>query len=504
MGPLSPKSPPLAHSAFFERSPDLGCVVGQDGRIISTNRALARALGMRAEELAGSPVIDLVHPDDQPATLEIMRAITAAPATAEPGPHKESRFENRIRKKDGSYLRVTWSAAPDPERGRFFASARPLSDLDVSLRRLRALADALPHFVGLTEHGEKMVYVNAAGRSMLGLEKDDPLPSSPRETLTPAAVDRIEREIVPALARNGMWKGETEIRRRDGAIIPVERLLVGVADASGRMTVTASLARDLREEKAAEEALARFLSLADSTSDLVATASIKGQSTYVNPAGMAMLGRSDEDFAHLKLRDVVTPAWKRRFRDEVFPTVRARGIWSGEAELRRKDGSLVPVSQVVLLIRDERGEPHSFGTIARDRSEQTALEEALAQALRDLSTPILRIGKGVLALPIIGRLDEARAAQITEALLHTIAATRARVAVLDMTGADAGSDDVTTIRLLLSTASAVALLGGRCFLCGLSPEAARGIAAISPSLPHARPFATLEDALRAAAALEAF
>jgi len=479
----------------------MGCAVGFDGRIIAVNRALERALGTSAGELVGEAAIDLIHPDDHPATLDRMRAITAAPAGATPPQSADNLFENRIRRKDGSYLRVTWSAAPDPEHRRFVASARPFTDLDVSLRRLRALADAFPHFIGLTERGEKVLYINPAGRSMLGLGPEDPLPETPRETLTPLAVARIQSEIIPALARDGAWKGETEIRSRDGQVIPVERLIVGFPDESGRTAVTASLVRDLREEKAAEKTLARFKALAESTSDLVATASITASSTYVNPAGMAMLGRAGEDFTDLKLRDVVTRAWRLRFRDEIFPAVLERGIWSGEAELLRRDGSLVPVSQVLLLIRDEQGQAHSFGTIARDRTEQKALGEALERALRELSTPILRIGKGVLALPIIGRLDEARAAQMTEALLHAIVATRSRVAVLDMTGADAGADDVTSIRLLLSTASAVTLLGSRCFLCGISPEAASRIAAASPSLPHARPFATLEDALRAAAAL---
>jgi len=479
----------------------MGCAVGLDGRILAVNQALARGLGSPAEELVGTPVIDLIHPDDRPATLDILRALAAVPVGSPPLRPRDNQFENRIRRKDGSYLRVTWSAAPDPERSRFFASARPLTDLDVSLRRLRALAHALPHFVGLSENGEKILYINPAGRALLGLGPDDPLPATPRETLTPRAIARIKAEIIPALAKHGAWKGETEIQRKDGTVIPVERLIVGVPDESGRIAVTASLARDLREEKAAEEALARLKALAESTSDLIATAAVAGKATYINPAGMAMLGRAGEDSTSIKLRDVVPRAMKLRFRDEVFPVVHARGIWSGEAELLRRDGSTFPVSLVVLLIRNERGEAHSFGTIARDRSERRALEQALERALCELSTPILRIGQRVLALPIIGRLDEARAAQMTEALLHAIVATRSRVAVLDMTGADAGSDDLTTIRLLLSTAAAVALLGSRCLLCGLSPEAASRIAAASPSLPHARPFATLEDALRAAAAL---
>lgn len=484
------------------RSPDLGCIIGFDGRLLAVNWALARALGTGIDELNGVPVIELIHPDDRPAALEIMRALAASAAGSAPLRPNDDRFENRMLRKDGSFLRVTWSAVPDPERRRFFASARPLTELDVNLRRLRALADALPHFVGLSERREKVAYINPAGRAMIGLGPNDPLPSSPREPLTPRAIADIDNKAVPALMRDGFWKGETEIVSRDGTVIPVERFVVSVLDESGRIESTATLVRDLREEKAAEETLARFKALADSTSDLVATASIAGKTTYVNPAGMAMLGRAGEDFANLKLRDVVPRAAKQRFIHEVFPAVLSKGIWSGESELRRSDGSTVPVTHVVLLIRNAQGEAHSYGTIARDRSEQKALEQALERALRELSTPILRIGRGVLALPIIGRLDEARAAQMTEALLHAIVACRARVAVLDMTGAEAG-DDVTTMRLLLSTASAVSLLGSRCFLCGLSPEAASRIAAASPDLPHARPFATLEDALRAAAALAA-
>lgn len=479
----------------------MGCLIGYDGRIRDLNDALARALGASIEELTGGPIIDLIHPDDRPATLAIMRALMEAPQGAPLLGPNDDRFENRIRRSDGSYLRVTWTSVTVPERELFYASARPLTDIEVSLRRLRALADALPHFVGLSDRADHVVYVNPAGRAMLGMGPDEALPTTRRENLTPRAIELFDRAIVPAVKRDGLWKGETEVRHKDGSVIPVERLVVSVRDEAGRHVSIASMVRDIREEKGAEEALARFKALAESTSDLVGTAAVTGQPTYVNPAGMAMLGRAGESFEGLKLRDVLPRVWKRRFLEEVFPTVLEKGLWTGESDLLRADGSLVPVSHVVLLIRDERGDAHSFGTIARDMTEQKELERALERALRELSTPILRMGRGVVALPIIGRLDEARAAQMTEALLQAIVASHARVAVLDMTGAEAEDDDVTPIELLLKTASAVSLLGSRCFLCGLSPKAAGRIAAAAPDLPHARTFATLADALRAAAAL---
>jgi PAS domain S-box-containing protein len=314
---------------------------------------------------------------------------------------------------------------------------------------------------------------------------------------TPHVTAQVIEQIRPALARDRIWSGESELRGKDGRTVPVHRLVVGLDDAPGRPTIVGTIIRDLTEERRAKRQLRRFLALADATPDLVATVELSGAVTYVNPAGMEMLGRAGQDFRSLKLHDVADPALKRTFTGVIFPTAREKGVWSGEIELLQEGRSAVPVSLVVLLLRDGRGEPSGFGAIARDLREQKAMEAALEQAVRDMSTPMLVVSEGVLALPILGRVGEARAAQMTEALLRKIVETRCRVAVLDLTGAS--DPDAAMMRALLLMTRAAELLGCRCFLCGASPAAARTMTEAEVDLGGVRAFGTLKDALHAAA-----
>jgi anti-anti-sigma regulatory factor len=115
-------------------------------------------------------------------------------------------------------------------------------------------------------------------------------------------------------------------------------------------------------------------------------------------------------------------------------------------------------------------------------------------ALRATSAPIMRAWDGVLALPIIGAMDGARAARIMEMLLSEIVQTRARFAVLDLTGADAV--DTSTVGNLLRIVRAAALLGSECLVSGISPAVAQTIVTAGGGAEALHTFGTLQDALR--------
>jgi rsbT co-antagonist protein RsbR len=126
--------------------------------------------------------------------------------------------------------------------------------------------------------------------------------------------------------------------------------------------------------------------------------------------------------------------------------------------------------------------------------ERTRVEEKLQQAIRSMSTPILRIWEGVLALPVIGLVDEARAAQMMERLLEEIMRSRARFAILDLTGVeviDTGAADS-----LLKLVRAAGLLGSRCLISGISPLMARTVIGLDVNLAELATFGPLESALR--------
>lgn len=122
-----------------------------------------------------------------------------------------------------------------------------------------------------------------------------------------------------------------------------------------------------------------------------------------------------------------------------------------------------------------------------------ATQQQLMETIGQLSTPILDIYAGVLLLPLIGTIDSARAARIIETLLERIAATRARIVILDITGVVAIDTHVAGV--LLKTAQAAALLGARVILCGIAPEVARVIVGLGVDLSQLTPASDLRAAL---------
>lgn len=132
---------------------------------------------------------------------------------------------------------------------------------------------------------------------------------------------------------------------------------------------------------------------------------------------------------------------------------------------------------------------------ARAELEQKlALIESQRREIHVLSTPILDVWEGVLAVPLVGALDHARALEITEKLLARVVATRARWSLLDLTGVEAV--DEATANHLLNLARAVGLVGGRCVVTGVSPGMAQTFVSLGQGLGDVRCLPNLREGLR--------
>src|SRR5262249_53773818 len=122
------------------------------------------------------------------------------------------------------------------------------------------------------------------------------------------------------------------------------------------------------------------------------------------------------------------------------------------------------INSVIDSLRAER---------ARNLAYQADLEEKLRTierqqaAIRELSTPIMEVWKDVLCLPVVGIMDSARGAEMTDALLRAVADKKTRCAIVDITGIEVM--DTRTVDHLIKMARAVRLLGAECVLTGVSP-----------------------------------
>jgi rsbT co-antagonist protein RsbR len=122
-----------------------------------------------------------------------------------------------------------------------------------------------------------------------------------------------------------------------------------------------------------------------------------------------------------------------------------------------------------------------------------------AEAIRELSTPVLQVRERMLLLPIIGVIDTHRAQLITENLLRSIRANRARVVVMDVTGV--ATIDSKVANHLLQTIDAAKLMGAKVIVTGLSAEVAQSLVVIGIDIDRFNTVGDLQGGLEDAEAL---
>ncbi|MBI3303162.1 MAG: STAS domain-containing protein [Deltaproteobacteria bacterium] len=121
---------------------------------------------------------------------------------------------------------------------------------------------------------------------------------------------------------------------------------------------------------------------------------------------------------------------------------------------------------------------------------------AQQEAIRELSTPVLQLRERLLLLPIIGAIDSRRAQQLTEQLLHSIRAHRAKVVVMDITGVPAV--DSAVANHLIQTVQASRLMGATVIVTGLSAEVAQTLVRIGVDLSMVQTVGDLQGGIEEA------
>ena len=129
-------------------------------------------------------------------------------------------------------------------------------------------------------------------------------------------------------------------------------------------------------------------------------------------------------------------------------------------------------------------------------ADKAVLQDTIAQqraTISELQTPVIQVWEGILALPIVGTVDTARAQDMTEALLERIVATGSEIVLLDITGVPVV--DTAVARHLLETVAAARLLGADVLIVGLSSRTAMTLVQLGIDLSHVTTRATLAKGL---------
>ena len=131
--------------------------------------------------------------------------------------------------------------------------------------------------------------------------------------------------------------------------------------------------------------------------------------------------------------------------------------------------------------------------IKRSLEEQIATTETQALAIRELSTPVLQIWKGVLLLPVVGKLDQKRGSELATELLIQLNDLGSQQVIIDVTGVEL-VDERTADHLIRMVRSA-RLLGVRCVVTGVSARVAQTFVSMGADLGELRTLRSLEEGL---------
>jgi rsbT co-antagonist protein RsbR len=147
---------------------------------------------------------------------------------------------------------------------------------------------------------------------------------------------------------------------------------------------------------------------------------------------------------------------------------------------------------VATLLLDRLG-VYTIEMYQRSREEVILRQQ---EEMMELSTPVVQLWDGVLALPLIGTLDSARTQVVMENLLQKIVETGAEIAIIDITGVP--TVDTLVAQHLLKTVSAARLMGAECIISGIRPQIAQTIVHLGVELHGILTKSTLADAFKVA------
>jgi rsbT co-antagonist protein RsbR len=264
------------------------------------------------------------------------------------------------------------------------------------------------------------------------------------------------------------------------AIAPLERVLANEQDVLTEWVQlqlgAATLRVDLMSERELREQSREFIALlraAVSTGSYSPTAEGWG-------AVRDFLANLSRTRAHLGFSPTETATFVLSLKQPLFSRMRR--------DLEKDSGALADALWVTTTELDKLA---LFTTEFFLKSREDVIMRQ-QQELLELSTPVVELWDGILALPMIGTLDSARTQVVMESLLQAIVRTGAGLAIIDITGVP--TVDTLVAQHLLKTVAAARLMGADCIISGIRPQIAQTIVHLGVNLSDVTTKATLADA----------
>ena len=358
--------------------------------------------------------------------------------------------------------------------------------------RYQAILNNPLQMIIITDLDGQVTDINDSGIELIGYTTDEIKTMGVRDMAYPDDLKKTSEEFKKALRGKNSTPVEVRIAAKSGEIHWIRSTFMPLRE-DGEVYAVMGFAQDITQHKnAQQETIAserRFRSLFEAIQDIYFRLDPKTFTILqVNPAGVRGLGfESEDEVIGKSLLDMFqNPEDLSVLIDGVSKSVESgKSMPTVEAVCKLQDGRELMVEVTPHFTFNEAGEIVEVDGIIRDVTEHRQAEidlrvseerlkemvDKLKVSQVDMSVPVIQAWDRILALPLIGLIDNARAQHIMEVTLHKIVNTQSQVLILDVTGV--GSLDTNVTDHLLKMIRAVRFLGAKCAITGVSPEVAQ-------------------------------
>ncbi len=276
-----------------------------------------------------------------------------------------------------------------------------LLDQESLRNRLLEMANSTIDFVSIFNPEGQILYINPAGRELVGISRDEDVSLLKISDFHPQwALKELKEEVLPTLAEEGVWSGELSLLKRDGSTFPTSYVGIAHRSTDGSVQAFSVISRDMREVKEVERELKTFRALMDQSNDSIFLITPESwQFLDINGEACKNLGYSREALLEMTLADIEVGFTQSLKWHKYLTEVKSAGFLLLEGELKRKDGSTLPVEISVkyISLKDQ----NYLVAVARDLTlrkkydrELTASREGFRNVVERNSDAIVVIDPG--------------------------------------------------------------------------------------------------------------